>query len=118
MLMTSNPPTPRDSSVQPNPRTELIRTHAEMLAADAEARAAKRRMDLEELRSDLKTPEERIRVWERVHGLSLPRDPNHRIIGAIARETRLTLEQVRAVQLNDAARRMAQTVSGANTHPR
>lgn len=107
--MSSNPPRPRDSAAHPNPQSELIRTHAQMLAAEAEANAAKRRVELEELRSDLKTPEERIRAWERVHGLALPRDPNHRILSAIARETRLTLDHVQAVQRSDAARRMTRT---------
>ncbi len=108
--MSSNPPNSRDGSAHSSPRSELIRTHAEMLAAEAEAHAAKRRVELEELRSDLLSPEQRIRAWERVHGLTLPRDPNHHILGAIALETRLTLEQVRAVQHDDALRRMARTV--------
>jgi hypothetical protein len=80
-----------------------------LLAAEAEASAAKRRVELEALCSDLKTPEERIRAWERVHGLSLPRDPNHPVLGGIALKTRLTLEQVQAVQRSDAARRRTRT---------
>jgi hypothetical protein len=80
-----------------------------MLAAEANARAAKRRVDLEELSSDLKTPEERIRAWERVHGLALPFDPKHPILDVIAVRTRLTTQQVQAVQQSDAARRAART---------
>ena len=80
-----------------------------MLAAEAEATAAVRRVELEALRSDLNTPEQRIRAWERVHGLSLPRDPNHHILVSIALETRLTLKQVQAVQHDNAVRRMART---------
>ena len=107
--MSSNPPNSRFSSAHSSPASELIRTHAEMLAAEAEANAAKRRVELEELRSDLMSPEQRVRAWERVHGLTLPRDPNHRILGAIAASTRLTLEQVREVQHDDAVRRTART---------
>jgi hypothetical protein len=103
--MSSNFPPSEDSSAHPSPRNELIRTHAEMLAAEAEARAVKRRLQLEELRSELSTPEQRVRAWERVHGLTLPRDPSHPILAAIALQTRLTLEQVQAVQKDDAARR-------------
>jgi hypothetical protein len=77
----------------------------ETLAADAEARAAKRREDLAELRSDLNTPEQRIRAWERVHGLTLPLNPNHPILDVIAVKTRLTMEQVQDVQRAEAARR-------------
>ncbi len=107
--MSSNPPNSRDGSPHPSSHSDLIRTHSEMLAAEAEANAAKRRIEMEELRSDLNTPEQRIRAWERVHALILPRDPNHRILRAIALETRLTLEEVRAVQREDAARRTART---------
>ena len=103
--MSSNPPKPWDNSTHHGPHSELIRTHSEMLAAEAEANAAKRRVELEELRSEVNSPEKRIRAWERVHGLTLPRDPNHRILAAIALETKLTLEEVQAVQRNDAARR-------------
>jgi hypothetical protein len=104
--MNSNPPKFPDSSAHHSSSSQLIRTHSEMLAAEAEASAAKRRLELEELRSELNTPEQRIRAWERVHGLTLPRNPKHRILGAIALETRLTLEQVLAVQRNDAERRV------------
>lgn len=103
--MSSNPLNFLDSAAYSSQQRELLRTHAEMLAAEAEANAARRRVELEELASDLMTPEERIRAWERLHGLSLPRDPNHRVLGAIALRTRLTLEQVQAVQHEDAVRR-------------
>jgi hypothetical protein len=81
-----------------------MRTHAEMLAAEAAERAAKRRVELEELRSDLKSPEQRIRAWERVHELRMPLNPNHPILDVIAIDTRLALEQVRAVQKEAAIR--------------
>jgi 7-keto-8-aminopelargonate synthetase-like enzyme len=86
-------------------RSEVNRTHMEPLAADADARAAKRREDLEELRSDLSSPEQRIRAWERVHELTLPLNPNHPILDVIAVKTRLTMEQVQDVQRAEAARR-------------
>jgi hypothetical protein len=107
--MGSNPFNFLDSSAYASQQSELLRTHAAMLAAEAEANAARRRVELEALCSDLMTPEERIRAWERVHGLKLPRDPNHRVLGAIALRTRLTLKQVQAVQHDDAVRRMART---------
>jgi len=88
---------------------ELTRTHAEMLAAEAHARAAKRRLELEELRSDLISAEKRVRAWERVHGLTLPLDPNHPILDVIAIKTRLTMQEVQAVQRSDAERRAARS---------
>ncbi len=91
------------------PRTEPLRTHAELLAAEAQERAHQRRVELEELRSELNSAERRVRTWEKVHGLSLPRDPDHPILDLIALKTRLTLEEVREVQRGDAARRAARS---------
>lgn len=105
--MSSNHLKPQDGTAQPTRPTELIRNHAEMLAAEANARAEKRRAALEELRSDLRSPEERVRAWERVHGLTLPIDPNHPILDLVAANTRLTMQEVQAVQRNDAALRSA-----------
>lgn len=81
-----------------------MQTHAEMLAAEAAEKAARRRIELEALRSDLKSPEQRILEWERVHQLRLPLTPNHPILDVIAVDTRLTLEQVQAVQKQTAIR--------------
>lgn len=81
-----------------------MRTHAEMLAAEAADRAVRRRIELEELRSELKSPEQRILEWERVHQLRLPLKPDHPILDVIAIETRLTMEQVQAVQKQAAIR--------------
>jgi hypothetical protein len=107
--MSLNPSKPQDSPARPGLRTELNATHPDVLAAEAQARAEKRRIELEELRSDVMTPEQRIRAWERVHGLMLPLDPNHHILDVIAVKTRLTMEQIQAVQRDDAARRVKRT---------
>jgi hypothetical protein len=86
------------------PRTEPLRTHAELLAAEAQQKAHQRQLELEELRSDLNSAERRVRTWEKLHGLSLPRDPDHPILDLIASKTRLTLQEVQDVQRDDAAR--------------
>lgn len=44
------------------------------------------------------TPEQRVRVWERLHELPLPKNPSHPLIRIIAADTRLTPEQVREEQ--------------------
>jgi len=93
------------------PRTDPLRTHAEMLAAEAQEKAYQRQLQLEELSSDLNSAEQRVRTWEKVHGLSLPRNPEHPILDLIAIKTRLTLQEVLDVQRSDAARRAA--LSGA-----
>jgi hypothetical protein len=50
---------------------------ARLAQSQAEA-AERRRNDLAEQSSRLKTAEERIRIWERIHEVTLPRDPAHR----------------------------------------
>ena len=107
--MSSTPPKSPHSVDHHRSPSEIIRTHSEMLAAEAEFRAATRRLELDDLCSELKTPEERIRAWERLHGLTLPRNPNHAVLGGIALKTGLTLQEVQAVQRNDASRRMRRT---------
>jgi hypothetical protein len=48
--------------------------------------------------SDRHTAQERIRLWETLHGAQLPRDANHPVLAVIAVSTALTLAQVRAEQ--------------------
>jgi len=85
--------------------SDQVRTPAERLAHAEYERAEKRRLELAEQRSDLNSPEVRIRTWERIHALSLPFDPAHPILDVIAVGTRLTLEEVRGEQRTRAARR-------------
>ena len=80
--------------------------------AHQQAEAARRRQEeLEEQSSTLKTADTRIRIWERLHEVGLPRDPEHRLIDIIAANTGLTVEEVRDEQrlraslLNPAAAR-------------
>jgi hypothetical protein len=60
--------------------------------------AERRRFDLAEQSSKLKTAEERIRIWERLHEVTLPRDPAHRLVEIIAANTGLTAADVRDEQ--------------------
>jgi hypothetical protein len=76
------------------------------LATDYRARAAaleyetreRRRSELAEQVSVQNTPEQRIRIWERLHELSLPKKATHPLVKIIAVDTELTLEQVREEQ--------------------
>ena len=61
---------------------------ARLVHQQAEA-AERRRMDLAEQSSRLKTAEERIRIWERIHEVTLPKDPAHRLVDIIAANTGL-----------------------------
>ncbi|HEX4389485.1 MAG TPA: hypothetical protein VH109_12745 [Steroidobacteraceae bacterium] len=88
---------------------ELIRTHAQRLAMEAEERAQRRLLDLAEQRSDLNPPDVRIRAWEKLHALRLPGDPSHPVLDVIAISTGLTLAQVQEEQRSRGSLRAART---------
>jgi hypothetical protein len=79
---------------------------ARLVHQQAEA-AERRRLDLAEQSSRLKTAEERIRIWERIHEVTLPRDSAHRLVDIIAANTGLTDADVREEQQRRAAVRAA-----------
>ncbi len=79
--------------------TELIQTHRARLALEEDERAQQRRLELAEQRSDRNPPDVRIRIWEKLHGLRLPKDAAHPILEVIAISTRLTVAEVREEQL-------------------
>lgn len=43
-------------------------------------------------------PQERIRIWERLHALELPRSSRHPLLAVIAAQTRLSLRDVQEEQ--------------------
>jgi len=93
-------------SDKPGPLTQHVTPYAGERDADFRARLAvqqaeaveRRRQELLEQTSMLNTPEQRIRVWERLHEVRLPRSPAHRLLHVIADDTGLTLDQVLAEQ--------------------
>jgi hypothetical protein len=70
---------------------------ARIAAYQAEA-AERRQQELLEQRSSMNTPASRIRLWEQLHQVDLPRSPSHRLIDVIAAQTGLTSEDVRDEQ--------------------
>jgi hypothetical protein len=76
----------------------------------AEDRAATRAKELAAQASPEKEAEERIRIWERLHALRLPRAPDHVLVKVIATQTRLTVGQVHEEQ----RRRAAPSLLGRN----
>ena len=56
--------------------------------------AERRRQDLKDQASALKTPAARIRVWERLHNARLPKDLSHGLVAVIAANTGLTTDEV------------------------
>ncbi len=71
-----------------------IQRRADEIAAEMFARAEKRRLALEQLKSTLYSPADRISAWEKLYGLRLPFDAGHPILASIARATALTLAEV------------------------
>ncbi|MDB6087169.1 MAG: hypothetical protein JWN43_5050 [Gammaproteobacteria bacterium] len=82
---------------------------ARLVHQQAEA-AERRRLDLAEQSSRLKTAEERIRIWERIHEVTLPRDAAHNLVEIIALNTGLTEAEVREEQQRRAALKAATAV--------
>jgi hypothetical protein len=58
----------------------------------------RRQQELSEQRSPSHTPADRIRIWERLHQLPLPRSSSHRLVSVIASHTDLSVEEVRSEQ--------------------
>jgi hypothetical protein len=90
----------------PSGEDPMMDFRARLVHQQAEA-AERRRLDLAEQSSRLKTAEERIRIWERIHEVTLPRDSAHRLVEIIAANTGLTDADVREEQLRRAALRAA-----------
>ena len=87
----------------------MLDFRARLVHQQAEA-TERRRLDLAEQSSRLKTAEERIRIWERIHEVNLPRDSAHNLVEIIATNTGLTQAEVRDEQQRRAALRAAAAV--------
>jgi len=90
---------PRAGESPADYRQRMARLQAEALE--------RRKQEISEQRSPTNTPADRIRIWERLHQLSLPPSPEHRLIAIIAADTGLSLEEVQAERRLRAAARTA-----------
>jgi len=61
--------------------------------------AERRQQQIDEQSSPLNSPSVRIKAWERLHQVDLPRDPAHRLVEVIAANTGLSAAEVRAEQV-------------------
>ncbi len=100
--------------VAPTGEDPMMDFRARLVHQQAEA-AERRRFDLAEQSSRLKTAEERIRIWERIHEVTLPRDTAHRLVEIIAANTGLTDADVRDEQRRRAAVRGDSIAAAAGT---
>jgi hypothetical protein len=85
----------RDQTAAPD---NWLPDHRARIALEESERQERKQQELLQQTSGRSTPAERIRIWERRHGLTLPRDANHRIVNIIAHQTELAVDQVREEQ--------------------
>lgn len=88
----------RRSFVPASTSAESVADHRARIAHERAEREERRAAELAEQSSIRNPPAERIRIWEQVHGLSLPRDSNHNLLSVIAIATDLEIEQVQEEQ--------------------
>ncbi len=77
----------------------------EMVQRAERERAESRRRELDSQSSPEILPEERIRIWESLHALQLPRTEEHPLVAVIARQTQLSVLDIRDEQTRRRARR-------------
>jgi hypothetical protein len=65
---------------------------------EEQERAAERQRRIASQCSPLHGPADRIRIWEELHGLALPRSLTHKLVRVIAAQTELTVRQVQEEQ--------------------
>ena len=76
------------------PTDELVAERKEQIALEHAALQADKELRLAEQRSSATPPATRISLWEARHGLALPRDPHHPLIGIVAESTGLDVAEV------------------------
>lgn len=80
-----------------------IAEHRAQMERQQQERAAERQQQIALQSSPLSDPEERIRLWEKLHVLKLPQSPTHKLLRVIAEETNLSIQQVLDAQQRRAA---------------
>jgi hypothetical protein len=80
-----------------NSHDPLLDHRARIERAQLEA-AERRTQSLIDQRSTDNTPDTRVRAWERLHQVRLPKDPAHSVLLVVAKQTGMTLADVQDVQ--------------------
>ena len=91
--------------------------HRRRVQEAADERAAHRGIEIASQTSPVKTAQERIEIWERLHALQLPWAPGHVLVNVIAKQTRLTVGEVREEQQRRATRDASKTIQSAALIP-
>jgi hypothetical protein len=72
--------------------------HRSRLEHEQQEAAERRRQAMVDLSSPENSHEARVRAWERLHQVRLPRSSGHAVLRLVARQTGLDLAEVHAVQ--------------------
>jgi hypothetical protein len=86
---------------------EIMTDHRSRLLLEETERARNRELQRQIQRSNLNTPEMRIRAWETAHALRLPSSSTHPVLNVVANDTGLTLTEIQEEQCARQARRTA-----------
>lgn len=91
----------------------VVADHKARIAQERQQELERKQEEALEQTSGRNTPAQRVAIWERRHGLTLPLDCNHPALGIIAQATGLALEQVHEEQ----RRRSAKAETAAAVRP-
>jgi hypothetical protein len=103
-------PKVRSSTDVSSPGNALIGEHRDRVLHEQAEAAQRRQRDLLEQTSMKHPAEIRIRIWEQLHQMDLPREPEHRLLSVIAAQTDLSIEQIGREQQRRAQVRSAASV--------
>jgi hypothetical protein len=92
--MSLEPKSYRDAIAGPE---DIVERRAKV-RREQDERAAERQQQIALQSSPLSDPDERIRLWEKLHALTLPRSAAHRLLHVIAAQTNLSIQEVGAAQ--------------------
>lgn len=91
------------SPLKPGVSDISVAEQRERVRREEAAIQAERQASLSQQSSPLRAPEERIRLWEKLHMLPLPESPHHQLVHVIALQTQLTVGDVQSEQMRRAA---------------
>jgi hypothetical protein len=100
-------PKSRSGPEAPSSGTGLMSEHRDRILHEQAEAVRQRHRDLLEQTSMKHPAELRIRIWEKLHQMDLPREPGHRLIPVIAAQTDLSIEQIGREQTRRALRETA-----------
>jgi hypothetical protein len=78
--------------------SDAIADRRSLLEKEQQERMAERQQQIALQTSPLSSAEERVRLWEKLHELALPRSSTHKLLRVIAKQTELAMEQVLEIQ--------------------